>query len=422
VNASLVPARLSRATADVPRPPVRMVHLGLGAFHRAHQLWYTQHAEDGATWGVAAFTMRSGSAAAVLAPQEGLFTLIERGAADDRFETLWSLVEVGDGSSDGGRARMVELIASPETAVVTLTVTEAGYAPDAPAARVLRAGLEARFAAEAGPLAVVPCDNLGANGELARRAVLGTSDGPVPVGFEAWLAEQVSFVSTSVDRITPRATPHEAAEVLAGCGWRDEAPVVCEPFRSWVLEGRFPAGRPAWETAGARFVTELEPWERRKLWMLNGAHTLLATAGRLRGHETVAQAIADPELLRAVRAFWAEAARNLPDDVEAVAYGAELVSRFSNGRIAHLLEQIAQDSVAKLRFRALPVWRAERAAGRSGEAARAVVEAWVETILGGLRCADADDPAIDAALRTSDPRAALLHLIDPELSVRSARH
>lgn len=398
-----------------------MVHLGLGAFHRAHQLWYTQHADDGADWGVAAFTMRSGAAANALAPQDGLFTLIERGADDDRFETIWSLVEVGDGSSDEGWARMVELIAAPATAVVTLTVTEAGYAPGAPAARVLRDGLEARFVAQAGPLAVVPCDNLGANGELARRAVLETSAGHGPEGFESWLAEEVSFVSTSVDRITPRTTPDETDEVLAGCGWRDEAPVVCEPFRSWVLEGRFPAGRPAWETAGARFVTELEPWERRKLWMLNGAHTLLATAGRLRGHETVAQAIADPELLTFVRAFWAEAARNLPDDVEADGYGADLLSRFGNGRIAHLLAQIAQDSVAKIRVRAVPVWKAERASGRSGEAAHAVMDAWVEAVLGGVRSADAEDSAIDAALTASDPRAALLHLIDPELSIRSAR-
>ncbi|MFJ3958184.1 mannitol dehydrogenase family protein [Arthrobacter sp. NPDC090010] len=401
---------------DVPRPPVRIVHLGLGAFHRAHQLWYTQHASDGSEWGVASFTMRSPTAAEALAPQDGLCTLIERAADGDRFETLWPLVEVGDGSAEAGRERMVELLASPDTAVVSLTVTEAGYAPGAPAATVLRRGLEARFAAQAGPLAVVPCDNLSGNGELARQAVLGTPGEAEPGAFTAWLAREVSFVSSSVDRITPRATGAETEEVQTACGVQDDAPVVCEPFRSWVLEGAFPAGRPAWESAGARFVTDLEPWERRKLWMLNGSHTLLATAGRLRGHSTVAEAIADPVLLTAVQDFWAEAARNLPAEVDAAAYARDLLDRFGNGRIAHLLAQIAQDSVTKLRVRAVPVWRAERAAGRSGDAALAVITGWADAVVAGVRSRDTEDAAVDAALEASEPRQALLRLIDPELT------
>ncbi|WP_285725590.1 mannitol dehydrogenase family protein [Psychromicrobium xiongbiense] len=403
---------MNRPAIQLPEPPVRMVHLGLGAFHRAHQLWYTQHASDAEAWGVAAFTMRSPAAAEVLEPQEGLFTLIERGPETDSFEVIWPLVEVGDGSSAAGLERLVELIAAPETAIVSLTVTEAGYAPDAPALRALRRGLEARFAAGAGPLAVMPCDNLSGNGQLARKAVTTG----VEAGFADWLERSVSFVSTSVDRITPRTTAAELADVEAATGWFDAAPVVCEPYRSWILEGDFPAGRPQWESVGARFVTELAPWEQRKLWMLNGAHTLLANAGRLRGHSTVAQAVADPELLAAVRDFWVEAAAHLPEDVEAESYGEDLLARFGNARIEHLLAQIAQDSVAKLRVRALPLWRAERAAGRSGRGALRLVEAWVEALLAGLRSPDAEDAALDAALQSADPRQELLRVLDGELA------
>ena len=131
-------------------------------------------------------------------------------------------------------------------------------------------------------------------------------------GLAAWIEANTSFVSTSVDRITPRTTGADLDAVEAACGYRDNSPVVAEPFHNWVLSGDFPAGRPRWEDAGAVFVADIEPYENRKLWLLNGAHSLLAYAGQLRGHTTVAQALADPLCRDAVERFWDAAEANLP--------------------------------------------------------------------------------------------------------------
>ena len=312
---------------------MRIVHLGLGAFHRSHQAWYTHQAGDAADWGIAAFTGRRPDAALALAEQDGLFTVVERADGGDSFTVVSSIVEAVDGADV---QRLAELVAAPATAVVTLTITEAAYRlgadgqldrtasdvaadlallasgsgnPTTPLGRLVLA-LAARRAAGAGPLAVVCCDNLSNNGTVAHNAVVGMA-GAWDAGLADWIDANISFVSTSVDRITPRTTDADLAAVEAACGYRDNSPVVAEPFSNWVLSGDFPAGRPRWEDAGAVFVADIEPYENRKLWLLNGAHSLLAYAGQLRGHTTVAQALADPLCLQAVEAFWDEAEANL---------------------------------------------------------------------------------------------------------------
>jgi fructuronate reductase len=354
--------RLSRAALGLDTPPVRIVHLGLGNFQRAHQAWYTERAADRAEWGIAGFSVRSGGLADRLTGQDGLYSLIERGPETDRVEVIGSLVEAHAGDSP----RFVDLLAAPETAVVTLTITEGGYSfdgdtPPLALGRLAR-GLAARRLAGAGPLALVPCDNLPANGEALRRALQQ---------LDPDLDETVSVVSTSVDRITPRLTPAELEGLRTASGWDDAAPVVAEPFSDWVLQGAFPgafpAGRPQWETAGARFVDDVEPFERRKLWMLNGAHTILAASGPGRGHQTVAAAFADPYCAALVAGFWDEAERHLTNPgLDIPAYLAQLRQRFANPRIAHRLADIADQAPAKVRVRLLPVLQAERAAGRSG--------------------------------------------------------
>ena len=177
--------------------------------------------------------------------------------------------------------------------------------------RVLLA-LDARRRADAGPIAIVPCDNLPDNGGLLGRALADLAGRTSP-DLAAWLAASVSVVSTSIDRITPAIDAEaESHAVLEATGWLDAAPVVTEPFSDWVLEGDFPAGRPDWESAGARFVDEIAPWENRKLWMLNGAHTVLATFGQTRGHTVVSAAIEDPVCRDLVEALWDDAARSFP--------------------------------------------------------------------------------------------------------------
>lgn len=407
--------KLNRRTAiAAPAAPVRIVHLGLGAFHRAHQAWYTQHASDGAQWGIAAFTGRRPDAATALAAQDGLYTLIERGEAGDSFELMTSIVEAHDGADVASLAR---LVAAPTTALVTLTITEAAYnlaadgtldltnpavqadidvlraltasspvpAPDdvghppaaATAAGRLVQALAARRSAGTGPIAVVSCDNLANNATAARAAIEGLAD-VVDRGLGTWVAENVSFVGTSIDRITPRTTSAEIALVEAECGYVDSAPVVTEPFSDWVLSGEFPAGRPDWSSAGAVFVDEIEHFENRKLWLLNGAHSLMAYAGQLRGHTTVAEALSDPACAGWITEFWDEAERNLPTEGLGIpAYRAALLERFSNARIAHHLAQIAMDGSNKLRMRAVQVLTAELAAGRTGAGAARLIASWV---------------------------------------------
>ncbi|HEX9086524.1 MAG TPA: mannitol dehydrogenase family protein [Arthrobacter sp.] len=442
--------RLTRRLRPSAKSPVRIVHLGLGAFHRSHQAWYTHQAGDAADWGIAAFTGRRPDAALALAEQDGLYTVVERADAGDSFTVVSSIVEAVDGADV---QRLAELLAAPAIALVTLTITEAAYRlgsdgqldrtasdvvadlallvsgsgyPATPLGRLVLA-LAARRAAEAGPLAVVCCDNLANNGSVAHNAVVGMA-GAWDEGLAGWIDANVSFVSTSVDRITPRTTDEDVAVVEAACGYRDNSPVVAEPFSNWVLSGDFPAGRPRWEDAGAVFVADIEPYENRKLWLLNGAHSLLAYAGQLRGHTTVAQALADPLCLQAVERFWDEAEVNLAGggtagaDLRIPAYRAALLARFSNARIAHHLAQIAMDGSTKLRMRAVPVLQAERAAGRTGAAAALMIAAWMDYSAAAVALQDplADEVAAANLISGAERIRALLALVDPVLAADAA--
>jgi fructuronate reductase len=447
-------------SGETPAAPVRIVHLGLGAFHRAHQAWYTQHASDGAQWGIAAFTGRRPDAATALSAQDGLFTLIERGGTGDKFELMTSIVEAHDGADVAALSR---LVAAPTTALVTLTITEAAYnlaadgtldlanpavqgdidilravtATDAPTegaddaghapAAVTAAGrlvqaLAARRDAGTGPIAVVSCDNLANNATAARAAIGGLAD-VVDPGLGAWIAENVSFVGTSIDRITPRTTEAEIALVEAECGYVDSSPVVTEPFSDWVLSGDFPAGRPDWASAGAVFVDEIEHFENRKLWLLNGSHSLMAYAGQLRGHKTVAEALADPVCAAWITEFWDEAQANLPaEGLNIPAYRAALLERFGNARIAHHLAQIAMDGSSKLRMRAVPVLKAELAAGHSGTGAARMIAAWVAFLRqahqNGAPIADSASAELETTLNLApgEDLAALVAILDAQLA------
>ncbi|GAB5079032.1 mannitol dehydrogenase family protein [Arthrobacter sp. AD-310] len=440
-----VPPLLNRSVKPLPKPPVRIVHLGLGAFHRSHQAWYTQQAPDAAEWGIAAFTGRRPDAAEALSRQDCLYTLIERSAGGDSFEIIGSIVEAVDGADVG---RLCELLAAKETAVVTLTITEAAYGlaadgtfdagapgvaedvrtlaaaaagetgvPGTPLGRLVLA-LARRRDSGAGPVAVVSCDNLSSNGDVARRAILGLALAWGP-DLAEWIGTNVSFVSTSVDRITPRTTEADVAEVAEQCGYTDNSPVVAEPFRNWVLSGDFPAGRPRWEQAGAVVVDDIEPYENRKLWLLNGAHSMLAYAGQLRGHATVADALADPACRKAVEDFWDEAARHLPgEELDIPAYRQALLERFGNARIAHRLAQIAADATTKLRMRAVPVLTADRSGGRGGAGSALMIAAWIDYVGAASDLQDPLAAGIHAAnaLRGADRVEALLRLVSAGLA------
>ena len=388
--------RLDRTSYPAPARPLRIVHIGIGNFSRAHQAWYTMVADAASEWGICAFTGRRPDVADALEPQQGLYTLIERGPLSDRLNVIEVVSEVRPGTD---LARFIEVMAAPQIALVTLTVTEAGYAPATadPAASVvgrLALGLVERRRRTAQPLAVISCDNLHDNGRVLRERVLDAAE-RLDADGAASIAREVSFVSTSVDRITPRMTVADRSLVEQELGLSDAAPVVTEPFSDWVLCGEFPAGRPQWELGGARFVSAIEQWELRKLWLLNGGHSLLAYLGLLRGHATVAEAVADAELVRALNDFWDLAARQLPDaaEMDLDAYRGETFERFANPRMGYPLVQIAGDGLGKLRNRVVPVITAARAAGEPTEPADRIVRAWARWLIDDPRRAQTDQSA-----------------------------
>ncbi len=385
--------RLDRTSWPAPVRPVRIVHIGVGNFSRAHQAWYTMVADGGGEWGICAFTGRRPQVAEQLQPQQGLYALIERGAETDSLQVVDVLSEVRPGAD---LERFLAVVAAPATALVTLTVTEAGYAPasEDPSASVvgrLALALVERRRLCGQPLAVVSCDNLHENGKLLRERTLNAAEA-LEAEAARWIEGAVSFVSTSVDRITPAAAADDRDLVERKLGLADAAPVVCEPFSDWILSGEFPAGCPRWELAGARFVGEIEPWELRKLWLLNGGHSLLAYLGILRGHGTVADAVADAELVHALEDFWDLAQQFLPDawELGLGAYRAQLLERFANGRIGYPLTQIAGDGLDKLRNRVVPVIAAAHSAGVDPEPALRIVRAWARWLADDPGCAQTD--------------------------------
>jgi fructuronate reductase len=443
----LTRAALAAAGEALPAPPPRIVHLGLGAFHRAHQAWYTARAADAAEWGIVGVTGRSPDVARRLAPQDGVFTLVERGADHDRFGHVGSIVAAVPGERVD---RLVAAVAAPATALVTLTITEAGYrltpaggpdlddpevAADVERLRTILPGrhidpprtalgrlllaLRERDRLGRGPIALVCCDNLPANGRLLESALLGFADAVSP-SFARRLPGGVSFVSTSVDRITPRADPGLTDLVRATTGWDDAAPVVTEPFSDWILAGEFPAGRPAWETAGASVVADLEPYEARKLWLLNGAHLVLAFGGALRGRATVAAAVDDPACRRAVERLWDDVAPLLPAHLDVPGYRASLLARFGNPRIEHRLSQIAEDGLTKLRIRIVPVAERHVHHGAAAPGCAAAIGAWTAALLAGLPLPDADRPDVRTALGDAEPARALLALVSGRLAADPA--
>lgn len=423
--------RLGRA-----RPPARtgMVHVGVGAFHRAHQAAYTQRVDDERRWGISAFTGRSAVPSA-LAEQDCVYTLVVPGACP-RATVIDQLSSV---SSGGDRDAFRAAITEEAVSVVTVTVTEAGYLlgddgrvdPGSEAARVdiaaLREGRPAQTApgrlADAlaarwrtgVPLTVVSCDNLRGNGVLLRSAVLAIAAG-VDEALADWIRAEIAFPDSVVDRITPAPTPEACRMAEDLTGFEDRAAVLTEAHCEWVIADAFAGDRPAWERAGAVIVDDVAPYELRKLRFLNAAHTLLALEGRLRGHVTVAEAFADPALRRGVDALWDAAARSIPAMAGLDDYRTALAARFADTAIAHRLDQIAAGSAEKLRTRVIPTVEAERRAGRDGDAGLRAVAAFLATeaetdlpsAVSRLHAPWATDDAVMTTLQDQAARAARL--------------
>ena len=411
--------RLSRAQDGRPAAPVRIVHLGLGNFFRAHQAMYTDRAPDAADWGIAAFTGRSLGIVPEMQKQDNLFTLVVQNPEGNDYQVISSLSATHSGTDV---EQLLEYFRSPELAIVTSTITEAGYMPkpgggldaDNPAVQAdieaikagnladvktapgkFAAGLIVRREAGAGPITFCPCDNVPDNGEMVAHVVRDVA-ALVDPSLAAWVEENVGFATTMVDRITPSISEEALQAITGDTDVEDPAAVATEPFTEWVIAGDFKAGRPRWEDAGANFVDDITPHELRKLWLLNGSHSLMAYAATIVGRPTVYEAISDPVVNGWVNDWWDVAAKHLPLPAQEVAdYRAALLERFGNPRMKDQLARIAADGSVKIPIRIVPALNAERAAGGEPIGAERAVAAWVLHLRGvGAPFQDANADAV----------------------------
>lgn len=402
-------------------PRVGIVHLGVGNFHRAHQALYTEEAmvAAGGDWGICGVTLQGDTAKRdALMAQDGLYSLVERGPLGEKVMVLRALREVL--AMPGDRTALFARLADPTVRIVSLTVTEKGYCRDAKTGDadfthpgivhdlahpdqpktvpgILVAALLQR---RANPFTVLSCDNLAHNGEALRRVVSSFARAGNPE-LAGWIATDVAFSSTMVDRIVPVTTDADRACAARVLGYDDALPVSCEPFRQWVIEDCFPAGRPAWHLAGAQIVDDVTPFELAKLRMLNGTHSALAYLSMLTGFATVDAAIADSTLRRLIHAMTTQEITptlRVPPSFDLLAYRDSLLDRYANPALQHRCEQIAMDGSLKIPQRLLGTIADRIDAGRSFQRLAFAVAAWLVFLRGhaddGSRY-DISDPLAD---------------------------
>ncbi len=295
---------VARPSWDHSRLESRIVHLGCGAFHRAHRALYTHHLLEStdSDWGICEVNLMPGNDRVLienLKKQQLLYTVAEKGAESTELKIIGSMKEALHPEIDGCEG-ILNAMARPQTAIVSLTVTEKGYCADAASGQLdlnnplIKHDLEnptapksaigyiveaLRLRREKGLKAftVMSCDNVRENGHVAKVAVLGLAQARDPQ-LAAWIEENVTFPCTMVDRIVPAATPETLQEIADQLGVYDPCAIACEPFRQWVIEDNFVNGRPDWDKVGAQFVADVVPFEMMKLRMLNGSHSFWRTS------------------------------------------------------------------------------------------------------------------------------------------------
>ncbi len=401
-----------RPSPDPRALSVGIVHLGPGAFHRAHQAVYTQQAmavSGETSWGICGVTQRSPAVADALLPQDCLYSVLERRAENTKMRVMGAIrhVLVAQSQPEAVTAQM----ARPGTRIVTLTVTEKGYRFDPLTGRLrgddpevladasgrpprtvigqLVGGLEVRRRQGSPSLTVLCCDNLPHNGDTLCRLVGDFCDlrsGPEADALQSWARENVSFPNTMVDRIVPATTDDDRRQASALLGLEDRAGVVTEPFSQWVIEDRFAGPRPAWERAGAMLVGDVAPYEEMKLRLLNGSHSALAYLGALAGFELIADAVASPDFDRFTRAFMdtdVTPTLSVPDGFDLASYKEALMGRFGDRALRHRTIQIAMDGSQKLPYRLLATIASRLAAGYEPRLACLAVAAWMRFVAAG---------------------------------------
>uniref|UniRef100_UPI003AE5A763 mannitol dehydrogenase family protein n=1 Tax=Paracoccus sp. T5 TaxID=3402161 RepID=UPI003AE5A763 len=417
-----LPDRLNHAPSGAP---AGIVHLGLGAFFRAHGAIYVAKAmaASGGDWGIVGVSLQSPGTRDKLKPQGWAYTALELGPQGETPQVVTVLRDVLVAPENP--QAVLDAMAAPSVRIVSLTVTEKGYCHEPSTGRLnadhpdirhdlehplpksapgfLVRALAARRDAGLRPFTVLCCDNLPENGHVVRGVVLDLAR-LIDPDLARWIEAEGAFPSTMVDRIVPATTAADLDRLADLTGHRDEAPVMHEPFRQWVVEDSFVNGaRPDLGKVGVQLVEDVTPFEHMKLRMLNGTHSSLAYLGYLAGHETISETVADPVFASFVNRLWRSEiipALTPPPGEDLGAYADALAARYANPAIRHRTWQIAMDGSQKLPQRILGTIAESRAAGRAVPGLTLAVAAWMRYTSGR------DEKG--AAIEVKDPLAARL--------------
>jgi fructuronate reductase len=442
------PPGVRRPAYDRERLQVGHVHIGVGAFHRCHQLDFIDDMLEArfGPWGVVGINMRPPWTAPALAPQDFLYTRSLREGARSESRVIGCLrgvIETVDASS---AQSAIEALAAPSVKTVTLTITEKGYgltpasgaldrsnpdiaadlaaaSPPRSALGLLAQALEARRARGAGPLTLLSCDNIPANGRRLRAGLTALIEATRPA-LLSWVETNVAFPDAMVDRIVPAAQLGDVDALEERIGFRDEAAVFGEPFRQWVIEDRFAGDRPPLDLGGVEFVADAGPYEQIKMRVLNAAQSTFSHWGALTGHEFSWQAATDPVLSGLVERMLArETLPNLPlvGSMTAAPYLATSLARIRNSAISHRCHQIGTDGSQKIAQRLLSPLRAQRAKAAPAPGLECAVAGWIAYVAAGARRYGArwapNDPLAGLLIARAESAESFSELAEAALSI-----
>lgn len=353
----------------------KMVHLGFGAFHKAHQAIYTNEINEKSKsqWLYYEVNLMTGITPILKLKEQNLqYHILEKGVKKHIIKKVKSIYEAFHPKLDGIHT-ILEKMAEPQVAIVSLTVTEKGYCTDLATGKLdlnnpliqqdlanpqqptsaigyIVEALRRRKARNLAPFTVMSCDNVMENGHIAKSAVLELAY-QIDETLAQWIEQHVTFPCTMVDRIVPAATEETLQEIAEVLGYEDPCGIACEEFRQWVIEDNFVAGRPQWELVGAELVADVRPFEQMKLRMLNGSHSFLAYLGYLGGYQHISDTMTDPHYRAAAHQLMLQEQATtlaMPDGINLQNYADLLIDRFTNPSLKHRTWQIAMDGSQKL--------------------------------------------------------------------------
>jgi fructuronate reductase len=408
MEAALLADRPRLRHSSVPRAGTGIVHLGLGAFYRAHGAIYVAEAmkKSGGDWGIVGVSLVRPDQRDLLQPQDFAYTAVELGPDGEKPQVISIINDLLVAPEDP--QAVLNAASAPATRIVTLTVTEKGYCHEPSTGRLNREhpdilhdlanppgpkstigflvrALERRRGEGTRPFTVLCCDNLPENGRVVRGIVLEFAS-LVDEGLAEWIAAEVAFPSTMVDRIVPATKPEDIERLAGRTGVLDLSPVMHEPFRQWVVEDNFVDGvRPDLGAAGVELVADVTSYEHMKLRCLNGTHSSLAYLGYLAGHETISDTVADPVFAAFVRHLWSNEivpVLHAPPGVDLGGYTHSLFERYANPAIRHRTWQIAMDGSQKLPQRLLGTVLENLTAGRVPKGLILAIAAWMRYVGG----------------------------------------